>query len=95
MIHVSFITINRNITYINEAIDSCIENSTVPVKINVYSGCEDISFIKNKERINDTKQKKKNDPAFARRPAIQYEIATKQKETIATQGISTKKTLNE
>jgi hypothetical protein len=52
MIHVSFITIDRNINYINESIDSCIENCTVPVKINVYSGCEDISYIKNKERIN-------------------------------------------
>lgn len=52
MIHISFTTINRETVYINEAIDSCIKNSTVPVKINVYSGCEDVSLIKDKERIN-------------------------------------------
>lgn len=52
MIHVSFTTINRQETYINESINSCLKNSTVPVKINVYSGTENISYIKVKDFIH-------------------------------------------
>jgi len=51
MIHLSFITINRPEVYINYSINSCIKNSTVPVRINVYCGCEDTSFITTKDKI--------------------------------------------
>ena len=48
----SFITIDRNEIYINNSINSCLENSTVPVKINVYCGCENTSFITVKDKIH-------------------------------------------
>jgi hypothetical protein len=48
----SFITIDRNEIYINDSVNSCLKNSTVPVKINVYCGCEDTSFIIVKDKIH-------------------------------------------
>jgi hypothetical protein len=83
MIHISFTTINRNEIYINDTIKSCLSNSTVPVKINVYCGCEDTSFITTKDKIYHLSCL--SDNRYAKRRGIFNQTANYVKALIDTQ----------